>query len=295
MNGICKLCGKEENLQLSHIIPKFVFSWQKETAASPIRTSQKPNVRAQDGLKIYLLCASCENLFSKWENEFSKKVFHPLQKEQQEKRFLQYGTWCLKFAVSISWRVLVYGKEKGLGDISSEQIEKVDEALETWKNFLLSDCKSPAPYDQHLIPLGMVSGSSNIELSSFINRYFSRAIDLDIAHSTNRLFTYVKMGKIMLFGLVHENHRQHWKNGKIWKSQGVIGTGNVKYVLPTGLDQYISARAEKTANISQSLSQKQKQKVQQYANKHEDQIIQSELFRALEQDIELFGDDAFRE
>jgi hypothetical protein len=292
--GICRLCKTESNLQLSHIIPKFVFSWLKETAASPIRNSQKPNVRVQDGLKIYLLCANCESLFSEWENLFAKNIFHPLQQEQQDRRYFQYSKWCSKFAVSLSWRILLYAKEKGIQDISVEQFKKIDESLDNWREYLLSSRKSPAPFDQHLIPLTLLANYANTKVSPFINRYFLRAVDLDVAYSSNRLFTYVKMGKIMLFGLVHENHPHLWKNTKISVDRGVIGIGNETYILPTGLDDYFSDRANKAASISGSLSPKQKEKVQQHAKKNEDKIMQSEIFRAFEQDVKMFGDDALR-
>jgi len=290
MIGICRLCRTESDLQLSHIIPKFIYKWFKETSASPMRDSRNPNVRIQDGEKSYLLCSNCEELFSKWENTFSQNIFHPLHQEKREKYYYQYGEWCLKFVVSISWRVLVYGKENGLNHFSIEQMAKADEALENWREFLLSNRKSPAPFDQQLFPLSKITDHSIANLSPFINRYFLRAVDVDIACSDKRAFTYVKMGKMMLFGLIQENHPNHWKNGKIRVTHGVIG--NEKYVLPFGLDKYISDRANKAANIYPSMSPNQQNKIQQYTLANEVKIGQSEIFKAMKQDFELFGDDA---
>ena len=292
MIGICRLWRSESELQVSHIVPKFVFSWQKETAASPIRHSKQPNVRIQDGEKLYFLCANCENLFSRWENLFSQNIFRPLQEEHLEKRHFQYGEWCLKFAVSVSWRALAYAQEKGIDQISTEQSQNVDEALKTWREYLLSERKSPAPFHQHLLPLSIIENKSNINLSPFINRYFLRAIDLDIAHSSSRMFTYVKMGKIILFGLVQEKHRELWKSTKIVVSRGILSIGNIKYVIPVGLDHYLSERAAKAASIFSSMSPNQQEKVLKYTHEHEDKIVQSEIFTAMKRDFELFGDDA---
>lgn len=288
--GICRLCKNEAELQLSHIVPKFVYKWFKETSASPMRDSRNPNVRIQDGEKSYLLCSNCEELFSKWESTFSQNIFHPLQQEQREKYYLQYGEWCLKFAVSVSWRLLTYGKETGIDHFSIEQMAKADEALETWREFLLSNKKSPAPFDQQLIPLSTIVDSSNINLSPFSNRYFLRTIGVDIACSDQRSFTYVKMGRIMLFGLIQENYPNHWRNGKIWVDRGVIG--NEKYILPPGLDKYINDRANKTANIYSSISQNQQSKIRQHVLENKEKFEQSEIFKAMKQDFELFGDDA---
>src|SRR3989338_10236365 len=105
MKMICKLCGINDELQNSHIIPSFIYRWLKETSGTGfLRFGQTPNKRVQDGLKDYLLCSSCEGLFQKWETEFANKIFYPIVKNR-EIRFY-YESWLLKFAVSLSWRVL---------------------------------------------------------------------------------------------------------------------------------------------------------------------------------------------
>ena len=78
MNGLCKLCEKDADLQLSHIIPKFVFAWLKETVPGGIRSNRVPNRRIQDGEKDYLLCRDCEQIFSVWEKQFCEHIFIPL-------------------------------------------------------------------------------------------------------------------------------------------------------------------------------------------------------------------------
>src|SRR3989338_2133962 len=66
MKMICKLCGINDELQNSHIIPSFIYRWLKETSGTGfLRFGQTPNKRVQDGLKDYLLCSSCEGLFQK--------------------------------------------------------------------------------------------------------------------------------------------------------------------------------------------------------------------------------------
>lgn len=97
----CALCAESSDLQQSHIIPKFVFKWLRETSATHhFRFSQKPNLRVQDGLKPRMLCQKCEQLFSSWENEFSKNCFVPLNSGNNRK--ISYGPWMLKFATSVS-------------------------------------------------------------------------------------------------------------------------------------------------------------------------------------------------
>ena len=61
----CALCASTSELQASHIIPRFVFDWLRDTSATGhFRSSQIPDLRVQDGLKPRMLCKRCEQLFS---------------------------------------------------------------------------------------------------------------------------------------------------------------------------------------------------------------------------------------
>jgi hypothetical protein len=57
VQGTCRLCERDGELQESHIIPKFVFAHQKETSATGfLRCSEVINRRAQDGPKLPTPC-----------------------------------------------------------------------------------------------------------------------------------------------------------------------------------------------------------------------------------------------
>ena len=116
---ICKLCGKNAELKLSHIIPSFVYKWFKDTSASGyIRFGETPNKRSQDGFKLPWLCEGCEKLLNSWETEFANKIFHPLNKEYNEK--IAYKQWFNLFCVSVTWRVLnLYIERNLLKDLPS--------------------------------------------------------------------------------------------------------------------------------------------------------------------------------
>jgi len=73
--GNCKLC-KDENVELknSHIIPEFCYKRvytkkHKLKGFSPINGNDLD--MEQKGYREYLLCGSCEEKLSKWENSFS--------------------------------------------------------------------------------------------------------------------------------------------------------------------------------------------------------------------------------
>ena len=75
----CALCGKNSELRISHIMPKFAAKWLKETPATGfLRGAEKPELLKQDFVKLPLLCSECEKLFLKFECYFANKVFFPI-------------------------------------------------------------------------------------------------------------------------------------------------------------------------------------------------------------------------
>lgn len=60
-NKPCALCRENKELELSHIVPKFVIRYLKKTSTGAIRNMENPNKIAQDGEKHYLLCGDCED------------------------------------------------------------------------------------------------------------------------------------------------------------------------------------------------------------------------------------------
>ena len=74
----CQLCDRDASLCESHVIPKFVFKWIKDTSATKrLRSMDDPDRLKQDGRKPRLLCADCERIFNRWETLFAKHIFWP--------------------------------------------------------------------------------------------------------------------------------------------------------------------------------------------------------------------------
>jgi hypothetical protein len=113
-------------------------------AINPLR-----NPKPQDTVKVPLLCERCESRISKVETAFRNNVI-PAKKSLLCP--IPYGNWMLKFAVSVSWRVLTYLKYAPAyqeGEITSSEIvpfvsplaaefhDDAEKALEVWREFLL--------------------------------------------------------------------------------------------------------------------------------------------------------------
>lgn len=295
--GICALCQKSSILRESHIIPKLVTDWMKETSGTGyIRRSGIPNLREQDGPKIPLLCQDCEQLFGVWEKRFAEDIFIPLH-ESPESR-VSYGPWLEKFAVSVSWRIGTFFKNIGrFSHFSQKRIHATDECLRTWREFLLDLRPHPGRFEQHLLPLGAIACATDRDLPVNINRYLLRGADMTVAHakSKEKAFVYAKMCRIVLIGFIEMSYPQRWKGSKLNSNGGSVG-GHTHYQLPVGFLEFLKDRARNAARAYKSISQRQKDKIaKDYDKKDLDEIVKSESFRALHEDVLLFDEAAFEE
>lgn len=142
----CRLCLQSKELQESHIIPRFVYSWLRETSATGhMRITHTPNLRVQDGVKRKLLCWDCEQLFGGWEKQFADSIFYPYQEESTVP--LRYTQFLLKFATSLAWRVLLFHcEESQLSHYSEEQLIQAEKVGEVWREFLRNERSNPGEF-----------------------------------------------------------------------------------------------------------------------------------------------------
>ncbi len=293
MNNACALCLKTTELKLSHIVPKFVWRWLKESSASSIRSSREPDLRIQDGLKIHLLCAECEQRFSDWEKRFAEKVFLPLNDPEAVIEPIHYEEWALKFAVSVSWRVLTFFNLKGhASDFSPRQNELADVALETWRKFLLGEVSNPGNFEQHLHPVDVLTNYEGPKISSYLNRYLLRTIDVDVISTSDSTYVYIKMCRLILFGRIEEKYPRKWKGMQLHLRKGDIRP-RTYYCAPGWVADYLSRKADETKNALESVSPKQQAIIDTAFHKNVDAIAQSETFRAMQSDVAHSGKEAF--
>jgi len=288
----CHLCNKNRELRESHIIPSFVFKWLKTSSGTGhLRFGGAPNLRSQDGYKTYFLCDICERLFNSWETEFANSIFHPLNEGSANK--FNYGPWMLKFAVSVSWRVLTYFiKELDLSHFPPNLQEKVKIALSYWKEFLLGETPHPSKFEQHMLPLDRIDRFTYSDMPPNINRYIFRTVDIDTVHSGEEVaYVYIKMGRILLVGFIEVPHPRDWKGTKLHVKSGILGSKH--YILPSGFGDYFINKAKRLIAIQKSMSERQKNRINETYRKDLDRAGRSETIEAMDYDVILFGDSAF--
>ena len=291
MRSQCRLCKQETELKESHIIPRFVYQWLKDSSVTGhLRFGETVNKRVQDGTKTYLLCRDCEKLFGVWENNFFQKIFLPLH---EDKAMNTYGPWLLKFSVSVSWRVLTYFKDfLDLNHFSQDMLRCADNTLDVWRDYLLDKRPNTGNCEQHVLPFrGFIADKSDPELPSNFNRYISRSIDIDAACSKTQAYVYAKMCRILLIGFIEMNHRERWRNTKIHVKQGTLEKQH--YKIPIEIRNFMYYKARKMQKISRTMSTRQWNTIGKDYRRNMNRFSNSEMFNAINHDYFLFGNDAF--
>jgi 5-methylcytosine-specific restriction endonuclease McrA len=209
--GTCALCKKCASLRRSHIIPKFVSKWLKETSATGfLRGVKKPAKRIQDLPKLPLLCDSCEQNFSKLESYFASKVFYPILNEKQDE--ITYNDTLQRFIISINWRTLITGYSTQV-KLHPWIKEHLDKAEERWRKHLLQGISKSEPYEHHMFFIGFLK--NEVEIPQEFQFYALRATDSTLASNSNEVFAYTHFPHVFLVSTIVPLTFSGWKNTKI--------------------------------------------------------------------------------
>lgn len=291
MRATCQLCKNNKELVRGHIAPRFVWRWLKDTSPGGIRTTEVPNRLAQDGPKMPLFCSDCECSISEWEREFCEGLFLAIHSPSRNHAPLSYGSYALKFAVSASWRTLMFIDSRGPSSLSREDQQLARQARETWRRFLLDDLDHPGDFEQHLLPAAVIQDPRLREISPNINRYLARAIDLDVVSSANIAYVFTKLGRVMIFGMIRNDRPRQWRGTRIHVRKGQF-TSRIYKIQPRFLS-YLSRKADKLAAVHAKLSPVQKKRISETIRRNAEDVAVSEAFEAMCHDVLLSGPDAF--
>lgn len=129
-----------------------------------------------------------------------------------------------------------------------------------------------------------------LELPTNINRYLLSSVDIDPVAGNHQALVYVKIPYFIFIGGIQIKPEQ-WKNTMIHVNKGIIGTN--KFIIPQSFGNYIIDKAKKVGELQKSISKNQKDKIEKAVLNDLDKAINSESFKIMQADIELFGDEAF--
>ena len=295
-NGPCYLCGTVGPLCRSHIMPKFVGAWLRETnVTGRLRSNKVPNKLIQDLEWRYMLCAACEGRFSVFEDDVSQSIFLPIHERRQDR--FRYGPSFARFAVSVAWRALVaLRKEGGLGHLN-EILTAVEAAEAAWRGFLLEERSTPAPHTVHALPMDVPTNLNTKGLSPHFARFVLRtpAVGTRCLHGAG--YVVVKMARLMVFGTISSGkERKDWKATQLHVGGGSWGVE--EYHVPGWVKGYLELGAENQEKFGEELSARQQRRTNETIMEAVDDDVEgvasSDVFRAFEADLKLFGESAFQ-
>lgn len=243
----------------------------------------------QDGPRERWLCLECEANFNRSETAFANQIFHPyLQRSEQR---LRYGPWLLHFCTSVSWRTLRYHiLQEATNEFPQYLNGRIEAAESAWREYLLGHRPHPGEFRQHLVPMDRIESASG-ELSPNINRYLMRAVQIDMCHGGDTLFTFTKMGRFMVLGFVNEPNTSNWTGSRVNANQGTVEPRH--YTMPTAFLGYLNDKANSLAGVTRALSERQQAKINDAFVSNIDRMIGSDFMAAMSADVEMFGPMAF--
>lgn len=261
--------------------------WLKDSSATGIRESRQPNRRVQDGWKRPFLCPRCESRLNGWETPFSSKIFVPFHERAPSERAqtLFYREWCLPFCVSISWRVLKACVEDGnLPYLTKAQLQMIDVALKTWREYLLGQRPNPGNHPQYVFPFGTLASAPADQMSPYQNRYFLRTVQIDVLADDHSLLVYSKLGRLAVIGFVQPPSR-HWRGWKVRLRKGSFPVQ--AFGMPYAMLRYLKAAADSYGRQYEQMSSRQQELARSGAQKAEEE--RADAFIAFEADVRMFG------
>lgn len=288
--GICRLCQRESELQLSHVVPAFVFRWLRESSGnSHMRSTEVPNRRVQDGPQRHWLCLECEGRLGRSEAAFATGLFHPYLARSGER--FRYGPWLLRFCVSVSWRnLLIQLDHLEEHNFTASERNWVESAERTWRQYLLEEIPHPSEYRQFILPLDRIE-SNRTDLPPNINRYLMCAIDIDLCHGERTLFTYSKIGRFVIIGFINEPNQARWVGGRVNANEGTVEPRH--YTLPAPFGTYLMGKATRVRESMQGISPRQAERIERAFRANAGRIVGTDFFEAVKADVEMFGSEAF--
>lgn len=171
-------------------------------------------------------------------------------------------------------------------------LSSVDNALQTWKDFLLDKRPHPDGYEQHMLPFrGFIEDRNDPELPSNFNRYVSRSIDIDTACSRTEAFVYVKTCRVLQIGFIKMDHPNRWRDTKIHVARGILE--KKLYKVPGTVRTFMYHKAKRVQENQKRISDRQWDRIGKDYDKNAEKFRDSEMFHAITRDSNLFGDAAF--
>lgn len=288
--GNCALCHEFKELELSHIVPKFVIRYLKKTSFGAIRNMDNPNRIVQDGEKHYMLCGACEDLFSAYETKFANKFFYPYMIDS--KKEFNYDQETYYFITSVSWRslyldILDFVKNHDAYGVDMNTLDNLIKKEKCMREYLLKKNSEIDGVENHIFFFDDLLDVEKSYAELRPHATFHRGI---ISYTffnkqLNSQATITNMMGIILFTLYSKGPEEYWENTEIHNGNGRIEARNqiVQSVCGNELTEILDLAKQKLDNISEN----QMSKIVDKVKADPDNFAKSKAYEDLMKDLNL--------
>ena len=271
----CALCGKECTLRDSHIVPKFVIRYLKDTSVGKIRNLETPNRTVEDGEKHELLCPECEELFSAREKYFADTVFYTYKRDKVSS--FDYDERLFYFLTSLSWRSLYLdAQDKSYPDTA---LLEMNTAVGSIRQYLLG--KAPAPNIENHIFFFDVAESSTLAdgNANRPNEIMHRSVTsyTVAANDNSTILVFTNMLGIIVVTFIKRGNEECWENTIINNGTGHIEAKyqKIKSIVGGEITRVLNYAEQCTSSISP----KQQEAILQRLKAHASDIQNFDVFQ----------------
>ena len=128
------------------------------------------------------------------------------------------------------------------------------------------------------------------EFPSNLNRYLQRSFAFDGVGAPDTSFIFSKMGKFINLGFIKFDQSE-WQGTRVHASGGTIGSQDP--TVPTRFGTYLAEKARRVSELNQSVSDQQREKIDNFVSRNPDRVANSGTFQAMLRDLRSFGRTAF--
>lgn len=266
----CKFClEKKSTLEISHIVPKFVYKWLKNSSSTGrMRDGRNVNKPSQDGYKTPLLCSTCENKFSSYESHFSSFVFAPMTKNDGfiDCTEINWSKFDM-FILSLLWRALYVtaNTAEANKDYYPDEIIEFNKCADKIKSAF--ENKESIPFKTYFVPLNKHSCTNGvIGIEDYV--YFERsvAVNLIVDDDNNQASAlYIKLPYALIVCEILNFKHSEWK-GLVLNFRENFNCPNSK--VPKFVNNYLKYNCEECYKMGNEIPEKQVQKIMALASKN---------------------------
>jgi hypothetical protein len=301
MFTVCAYCGKNPPIENSHILSKWTIRFAlRGSVTGKLRPTDDVNRRVQDAEKLPLLCSSCEGIFGELEGKASKQV--------RAGSITYGGTYTadfFRFLVTILWRV---------GTVRAEEVRAerprfspaLAVAVQTWGEYLTGARSDLGDYPLWfaLLDVGLSKkvdaymksiSTDGKGASPATNRYFSNWLGCEVVVYDEDGFAIVwaKTSVWLIVGVVAVPDKTNYASIELSPAGGTFPAAD--HVLPPVVLASLGHQSWEYIRASSAVSPVQRQRIQESWKQNSTKVAGSSQIRALQEDIETFGEAAWVE